>query len=1095
MKTKINRFAKGDFQVSKPDIIFPETRLILRVGEGELYKGSFSLQNQADGKIRGLVYPSSFRVQCEEQGFEGNPVNVYFTYDGHGLLPGHVEHGTFTIVCNGGEYQVAFTAIIEKPFVMTAYGKVQSLEDFKKLAFKDFAEAEKLFRSREFYEILKYEEKRIRALYENMRKWELDQQALEEFLVGCKHKEKIFLMMQEESRAFTSKDEDRKEILTISKNTWGFMAIDVHTVGDFLTVEHSRITTDEFIGSSYRVEYIIKHEKLHAGNNYGQIILESPYETLTYEVVVSTSSVADEDYRLIDIQLASLLKSYLAYEAGKYDLNSWVDSALRQIEAIREKDKGNERFLLIQAHINLLGQRQEEAKWILESYNYNRFAIGKNVELSSYYLYLTTMLSNDSVGQRKVAEELSRTYLKNPDNGLILCMLVNVDQEFKLFHERLRMLEQQYYRGTHNVALYMEAYKCYREKSNTLKRLGEFEVHVLAFALKYKMLTKELALYTANLASQQKQFDKHLYDVLAGAYKMFEEPMILTAICTLLIKGNCSEQEYFKWYEKAVDSELKIAQLYEYYMLTINEERFQKPLPRSVYLYFMHGNSLDYQKCALLYSNLIDNEDETSEIYAHYREDMENFAWNQLEKRRINAQLRVIYKRFITEDVMNPKRIEALYDICHAYEIKTKVPNMKFLQVIGEDGTITQKVPYTEQGAQVFLYAKTDRLVWENKDGRHFMDSIPYESKRLFYELRYMDMCKRFLNSLQSGANANEKKEFTLELVQEENYENFKEEDLLTLCSKTIREINYNSNDFLTYLCYELFKADQYDKITLTYLTNFFSGTTTQMKRLWREAKEYEIHTHQLSERILTQMLFSEELVGEEGIFEDYYSEGAYFRLQQAYLNFVAREYVVRNRKIHKGIIDIVCNEYKKGEFIQDICQIAVLKYYSEREYSGNLKTVLKEFLQDLCTRQIYFPFYLKYNEEWLLEFQLWDKTLIEYKGQKDSRVVLYYQITNGEEDGEYQSVSLLPMYDTIYVKKFILYAREKLKYYFQETIDGNVYTSEVHTCVKKHVKGEKGRYGKLNRMILSKEEARDRRMDIYAKEDAIAAEMFKLYE
>ena len=48
-------------------------------------------------------------------------------------MPGHVEHGKFTIVCNGGEYDIAFTAIIEKPFVMTRYGKVQSLEDFKKL--------------------------------------------------------------------------------------------------------------------------------------------------------------------------------------------------------------------------------------------------------------------------------------------------------------------------------------------------------------------------------------------------------------------------------------------------------------------------------------------------------------------------------------------------------------------------------------------------------------------------------------------------------------------------------------------------------------------------------------------------------------------------------------------------------------------------------------------------------------------------------------------------------------------------------------------------------------------------------------------------
>mgnify|MGYP006975070266 CR=1 FL=1 len=51
-------------------------------------------------------------------------------------------------------------------------------------------------------------------MYDNMRKWELDQQALEEFLVGCKQKEKIFLTLEEESRAFISLQESRKDTFT-----------------------------------------------------------------------------------------------------------------------------------------------------------------------------------------------------------------------------------------------------------------------------------------------------------------------------------------------------------------------------------------------------------------------------------------------------------------------------------------------------------------------------------------------------------------------------------------------------------------------------------------------------------------------------------------------------------------------------------------------------------------------------------------------------------------------------------------------------------------------------------------------------------------
>lgn len=54
----------------------------------------------------------------------------------------------------------------------------------------------RLFRSREFYDILKYENERIFYLYDNMRKWSLGDQAMEEFMVGIKQKECIYLTLQ-----------------------------------------------------------------------------------------------------------------------------------------------------------------------------------------------------------------------------------------------------------------------------------------------------------------------------------------------------------------------------------------------------------------------------------------------------------------------------------------------------------------------------------------------------------------------------------------------------------------------------------------------------------------------------------------------------------------------------------------------------------------------------------------------------------------------------------------------------------------------------------------------------------------------------------
>ena len=88
----------------------------------------------------------------------------------------------------------------------------------------------------------------------------------------------------------------------------------------------------------------------------------------------------------------------------------------------------------------------------------------------------------------------------------------------------------------------------------------------------------------------------------------------------------------------------------------------------------------------------------SSEIYAHYRDEMEAFAWNQLDRRNVDDRLRIIYKRFVVESSLNTERVRALYDICHAYLITTKLTNMKYVQVIGENGTVTQRIPYTENG-------------------------------------------------------------------------------------------------------------------------------------------------------------------------------------------------------------------------------------------------------------------------------------------------------------------------------------------------------------------------------------------------------------
>lgn len=164
------------------------------------------------------------------------------------------------------------------------------------------------------------------------------------------------------------------------------------------------------------------------------------------------------------------------------------------------------------------------------------------------------------------------------------------------------------------------------------------------------------------------------------------------------------------------------------------------------------------------------------------------------------------------------------------------------------------------------------------------------------------------------------------------------------------------------YLCFELFKRQQYDKVILTYLANFYCGATRDMKKLWETAKEYGVLVVKLGERIITQMIFSEDMFGEEEIFLDYYLNGnPYFRLKQAYLAYASREYMVNGRINGESVFEIIINEYKLKEELADICKIAVLRYYSDREYDDETGELLHQVLQEMCEKQIVFHFYLEY--------------------------------------------------------------------------------------------------------------------------------------
>lgn len=71
----------------------------------------------------------------------------------------------------------------------------------------------------------------------------------------------------------------------------------METEGEFLETEKKVITEEDFIGSFYELDYLIRKEKLGRGIQYGEIRIRSPYQELRYTIAASRTGKAQVNVR------------------------------------------------------------------------------------------------------------------------------------------------------------------------------------------------------------------------------------------------------------------------------------------------------------------------------------------------------------------------------------------------------------------------------------------------------------------------------------------------------------------------------------------------------------------------------------------------------------------------------------------------------------------------------------------------------------------------------------------------------------------------------------------------------------------------------
>lgn len=295
---------------------------------------------------------------------------------------------------------------------------------------------------------------------------------------------------------------------------------------------------------------------------------------------------------------------------------------------------------------------------------------------------------------------------------------------------------------------------------------------------------------------------------------------------------------------------------------------------------------------------------------------------------------------------------------------------------------------------------------------------------------------------------------------------------ILRLCDRLMDRDQFRGEYPETEIAYFAFNNGKYDEQLLSYLVEYYNGTIKEMRNIYKAALSFKLDTYSLCERMLVQMLYSGAFVGEMiDIFRSYVNSGANTDVEVAFLSQSSYDSFVFGKVSDGYIYERIEKLALEKIPLQDVCKLAYLRYYAVEKSSEEEinQEVASQFLKELMVKNVYFPFFMEYDELLPDMVQFLDKTMIEYRTKSGIKCVIHYRL-DSDPDNEYHSKNMMEMYDGIYVSSFVLFFGEQLQYYITEVSGNNEeVTTESGTISKSDITKSQiiGRYNIINDIMI----------------------------
>ena len=751
LNNTIEQYTKGNINLDLPEIILSDTEIQVSVEAGKSYKGIIKIENTRKHIMKGVVFTSSRQLEVKEKQFVGSEVILHYTINIQNYEVSDTFEGKITILSDCGEVSIPLKATVVAPSIKLLDQTMKNLFQFTDLAKEDWAKAVSVFKEEGFEKILLASEPwRYKELYRNLLKGRSPSGALEEFLIAIHKKQPIHLSLSKKSFTYEAIHETIEDTIIITKDLWGYTEIRVSTDSDFIELDHKILWTDNFIGNQYSLQFKINPEKLNQRKNYGTIYLETALQRLSVEIVCNQKEELKKE--LIDRRTSKeysrdLLKNYLDFRLQKIEFQDYISLSKEIIENAQALQK-QDYLQLLQCHLYMMQGLRLEAKEIIEQYT-NRLAKLKEKDpvIFCAIYYLKALVYQDEAVIQNANEIIRGMYQLGNQDFMIFWFLIYMDKCY--VDQNLLLLEdlkKQYDLGCNSPMMYYEVVRVIRDDPACLGELNQFTIKAIHFGMRQGVITEEIVKQYVYLAMKEKYFNRLIFHTLESMYELYPNKEVLTAICTMLIKGHQRAPKYFKWYKLGVESQIRVTQLHEYFMDTVDETS-NEPLPQAILLYFIYNSRLTDRKRAYLYARVVKAKAENPSMYRTYSKKIEQFALKQLMLENINENLAVLYEDLLASNRLEEEQYPHLSKIAYRTMVHCKNPNMVGLYVVHKEMENEVYVPLNDQIAYVDVITDDVMFYFVDAKEQRYVASIDYEARRLLKETNQLQQVLYRLNA------------------------------------------------------------------------------------------------------------------------------------------------------------------------------------------------------------------------------------------------------------------------------------------------------------------------------------------------------------